>query len=285
MGRILAVNMRNSVAVGSNNGNLTRTQLLLIADGRHETRCGYAMKQELTENGIIWRRPEHLPAWHPKKSGELKTPTPLDLTRLRKDVLPAASMMEEVNEVTQQLLSLKFARSSEHSKVEKQDVLCQIRRHKYDCGSIEARIGMLTVKIRRLQDKMFVCKKNALERVHLQETIDRRNKLLRKLRNHDYKCFEWLIEKLEILHRPFPDPTERRSRKRSLRKLVQLYGKDLQEKRLAEYQEALEKKKEPFLKEKTETLRWIVETEASLGVPISVSVPGEETEESDTQGR
>lgn len=66
-------------------------------------------------------------------------------------------------------------------------------------------VSMLTVKIRRLQDKMFICKKNTQERVNLQETIDRRNKLLRKLRKQDYKRFEWLIEELGILHRPYPE--------------------------------------------------------------------------------
>lgn len=64
---------------------------------------------------------------------------------------------------------------------------------------------------------------------------------------------------------------------------MELYGEDLREKRLAEYQETLEKQKEPFLKEKAETLSWIAETEASLGVPISVSVPGRETEEAGSQ--
>lgn len=66
-------------------------------------------------------------------------------------------------------------------------------------------VAMLTVKIRRLQDKMLVCKKNTQERVSLQETIDRRNKLLRKLRKQDYKRFEWLIEELGVLHRPYPE--------------------------------------------------------------------------------
>lgn len=52
---------------------------------------------------------------------------------------------------------------------------------------------------------------------------------------------------------------------------------------MAEYQEALEKEKEPFLKEKAETLSWIAETEASLGVPISVSVPGKESDAQEEQ--
>lgn len=63
--------------------------------GHHDTRRGYAMRQELTENGIIWRRPEYVPSWNPKKSGDLKTRTPPDLTKLRMDILPAASIVNE----------------------------------------------------------------------------------------------------------------------------------------------------------------------------------------------
>lgn len=44
-------------------------------------------------------------------------------------------------------------------------------------------------------------------------------------------------------------------------------------KKLNEYKESLERQKEPFLKEKAETLKWIAETEKSLGLPVSVTVP------------
>lgn len=65
------------------------------------------------------------------------------------------------------------------------------------------------------------------------------------------------------------------ARKASIKKLVFLRGKELREKRLEEYRKTLEQQKEPFLKEKAETLRWIAETETSLGVPVSVTVPEE----------
>lgn len=61
-----------------------------------------------------------------------------------------------------------------------------------------------------------------------------------------------------------------------------MHGEDIKEKRLAEYREQLEKQKEPFQKEKAEILQWIAETETSLGVPVSVTVPDTTTQSSDT---
>jgi len=42
--------------------------------------------------------------------------------------------------------------------------------------------------------------------------------------------------------------------------------------RLDEYRRILEAKKEPFLKEKAETQKWIAETEQKIGLPVSVEV-------------
>ncbi|XP_045613948.2 small ribosomal subunit protein uS15m isoform X1 [Procambarus clarkii] len=237
----------------------------------------YAMRLELTEHGIKWRRPEYIPSWRPEKSGDLELHKDPDEMQPRIEVLPAKDMLDQVDEDTRKLLSLKFATHGESMKIKHYEMLRRVQRHQLDTSSMEVKIAALTVKIQNLQRVTFKCKKNIIERVRLQEMIDRRKKLLKNLRKADYKRFEWLLEELNLLYRPFPREYKWITRKDSLQKLVQMHGEELKEKRLAEYQAALELQKEPFLKEKVETLRWIAETETSLGVPVSVVVPEDPT--------
>nr|XP_053629107.1 28S ribosomal protein S15, mitochondrial-like [Cherax quadricarinatus] len=212
---------------------------------RSEQKRTYAMRLELTEHGIVWRRPEYVPSWKPEKSGDLDLHTDPDEGHARLQVLPSKWAMDEVDDITKKLLSLLVA--------------------------------MLTVKIRNLQRATFQWKKNTQERVRLLELIDRRKKLLKNLRRMDYRCFEWLLEELNILYRPFPRSYKWITRKDSLKRLVKMHGEDLRKNRLEAYQAALELQKEPFLKEKAETLQWIAETETSLGLPVSVTLPQDPT--------
>ncbi|XP_042238392.1 28S ribosomal protein S15, mitochondrial-like [Homarus americanus] len=235
-----------------------------------EQKRGYAMRLELTEHGIVWRRPEYVPSWKPEKSGDLEPHKDPDETLPRLCTLPTKSVLDEVDDVTKQLLSLKFSSHKEFVKIKKYETMRRIQRHQYDTSSMEVKISMLTVKIRNLQQATFRCKKNTFERVRLLELIDRRKKLLKFLRHNDYKRFEWLIEELNILYRPPPRYYRWITRKASLKNLVRMHGMALKKKRLAEYQKTLELQKEPFLREKAETLQWIAETEASLGVPVTV---------------
>jgi len=92
----------------------------------------------------------------------------------------------------------------------------------------------------------------------------------------DYKRFEWLIERLGILYRPPPAYFRWITRKTSLKKLVRMRYWSTRHERLEAYRKVLEAKKEPFMKEKAETLKWIAETEQKLGLPVSVEVPPSE---------
>lgn len=235
------------------------------------------MRLELTEHGIVWRRPEYVPSWKPEKSGDLDLHTDPDEGHARLQVLPSKWAMDEVDDITKKLLSLKFSTHDEFMKIARYKTMRKIQRHQYDTGSLEVKIAMLTVKIRNLQRATFQWKKNTQERVRLLELIDRRKKLLKNLRRMDYRCFEWLLEELNILYRPFPRSYTWITRKDSLKKLVKMHGEDLRKKRLEAYQAALELQKEPFLKEKAETLQWIAETETSLGLPVSVTLPQDPT--------
>lgn len=231
-----------------------------------------AMRLELTEHGIVWRRPEYVPSWKPEKSGDLETYKEVDKSRPIRSLLCVKEELESVDEDTRRLLSLEFHRKRESNKVVRDDLLKKIRRHQYDMGSMEVQIANMTCRIRVAQQVMEKDKKNVVIKVGLQELIDRRKKYLKHLRRMDYKRFEWLIERLGILFRPPPIYYRWVTRKASLKKLVRMHYYATRKERLDEYRKILEAKKEPFLKEKTETLKWIAETEKKLGLPISVKI-------------
>jgi len=232
-----------------------------------------AMRLELTEHGIIWRRPTYIPCWKPEKSGDLKEFEDVDKRRPNLSVECAKDALESVDEDTRRLLSLEFSPQRQSNIVQKRDVAKKIRRHQYDIGSMEVQISNMTCKIRVLQKRVAANKKHTEMRVHLKELIDRRRKYLKKLRRMDYKRFEWLLESLGIMFKPPPDYIRWITRKASLKKLVRLRYFDNRRERLEAYRKILEAKKEPFLKERAETLQWIAETEQKLGLPISVEVP------------
>lgn len=66
-------------------------------------------------------------------------------------------------------------------------------------------VAKQTVKIRSLQKHMMKFPKDKRSKVILKELIDKRKKFLKYLRRWDYKRFEWLLEKLDIVYRPPPE--------------------------------------------------------------------------------
>ncbi|KAG0712143.1 28S ribosomal protein S15, mitochondrial [Chionoecetes opilio] len=238
-------------------------------------RC-YAMRQELTEQNIVWRRPEHVPSWKPEKSGDLEPYEEPKLERTKIKFLPVKDALEKADDVTKLLLTLKYGTIFERVRATRYDVMRDVQRHQYDTGSMETTIAMLTVRIRKSQQELLTTtrglKHTVRQRVTLQETIAYRKKLLKHLRRMDYKKFEWVIAKLGILYRPPPRYVRFVTRKISLRKLVRHYGQDLRRERLEVYRLALEGRKADFQAEKAEALKWIAETETSLGMPVSVEV-------------
>jgi len=128
-----------------------------------------AMRLELTEHGVIWRRPEYVPSWKPEKSGDLKENEEVDKTRPIRSVMCAKDALESVDEDTRRLLSLEFSSKRESNAVLKDDVLKKIRQHQYDNSSMEVRIANMTLNIRHMQKTVAKNKKNTILRVKLQE--------------------------------------------------------------------------------------------------------------------
>jgi hypothetical protein len=75
----------------------------------------------------------------------------------------------------------------------------------YSCSTVAS----LTVKIRNLQyilQNDEIIRRNGGFRKACKEMTDKRKQYLNRLRNLDYKKFEWLIYNLSILYKPTPPP-------------------------------------------------------------------------------
>lgn len=65
-------------------------------------------------------------------------------------------------------------------------------------------VAYLTSQIHILRDMYYKDPKNGRIKTLLKESIEKRTKLLAKLRKVDYRCFEYLLEKLNLVFKPLP---------------------------------------------------------------------------------
>ena len=78
------------------------------------------------------------------------------------------------------------------------------QRHPLDYGSVEAKLAEMTATIRRFQQHMEQHPRDKRIKVSLKELIDKRKKFLKYLRRWDYRRFEWILEKLDLVYKPPP---------------------------------------------------------------------------------
>lgn len=129
----------------------------------------------------------------------------------------------------------------------------------------------MTAQIRAKQEYMLLFPRNKLEKVRLKELIDKRKKFLRYLRKWDYKRFEWLIEKLNIIFKPYPEKFHWITRKESLRKLTDLHCENVKQERLDAYKKDLESQQLDFLANKIKNLEFIKKEQMECRVPVTVA--------------
>lgn len=65
-------------------------------------------------------------------------------------------------------------------------------------------VARMTMIIRRLQQHIVEHPHDRRNRVVLKELIEKRTKRLKELRASDYKCFEWVLENLDLVYKPRP---------------------------------------------------------------------------------
>lgn len=122
-----------------------------------------------------------------------------------------------------------------------------------------------------MQDYMEKFPKHNLLKAELKELIDKRKKYLRILRKWDYKRFEWLVEKLNIVYKPYPEEFHWITRKDGLRKLAKIQCDDIKQERLDEYRKELQSQQLGFLIKKIENLEFIRNEQVECKVPVTVT--------------
>ncbi|XP_052893999.1 28S ribosomal protein S15, mitochondrial [Anopheles moucheti] len=227
----------------------------------------YALKSDLK---IKWVRPEKIPCYKPEKSGDLQSLPKFAGTELMKDYRESKEL-ESANEHVRNLFTLEHNRRREMVANFKDAMVRKVYRHDLDYGSMEAKLGLMTARIRSLQEFMEQFPRQSVVKVQLKELIDKRKRYLRYLRRWDYRRFEYMLEKLDLVYKPYPTHFHWITRKDSLRKLTNIHCEQIKETRLEEYRKQLESEQLDFLEKKLKTLEFIRKEQTECQVPVTVT--------------
>lgn len=129
----------------------------------------------------------------------------------------------------------------------------------------------MTAQIRLMQVTMDKFPRNKRVKVILKEMIEKRKKFLTKLRRWDYKRFEWVLEKLDLVYKAYPSYYHWVTRRESLTKLTDIHCDDIKNERLAAYRKQLESQQIDFLEKKLSNLEFIRKEQIECAVPVTVS--------------
>uniref|UniRef100_A0A182JE56 Small ribosomal subunit protein uS15m n=1 Tax=Anopheles atroparvus TaxID=41427 RepID=A0A182JE56_ANOAO len=227
----------------------------------------YALKSDLK---IKWVRPEKIPCYKPEKSGDLQALPQYAGTELMKDFRDSKEL-ESANEHVRNLFTLEHNRRREMVENFKEDMVRRVYRHELDYGSMEAKLGLMTARIRSLQEYMEKFPRQSVVKVQLKELIDKRKRYLRYLRRWDYRRFEYILEQLDLVYKPYPTHFHWITRKDSLRKLTTIHCDQIKENRLDEYRKHLESQQLDFLEKKLKTLEFVRQEQMECRVPVTVT--------------
>jgi len=234
---------------------------------------------------VKWERPVFIQTVNPKISGDVGGLQHfgidnLDLTQ-PKAGLEKSKNLQAASDDVKRVLSLEFARRRDLMDKLTQDVLKSVQRHPHDFSSDEVKITMKTIKIRNIQKyliDLYPYKNQPIKHV-LTHMISARRKQLGRLRENDYKKYEWLLEKLNLLYKPQPHdappgvtiPKENIARKASIEKLTDLWCSELRRHRMKALQNKLQEQQPEFLIKKAEKLSFILNEEKELGLEPTVT--------------
>lgn len=129
----------------------------------------------------------------------------------------------------------------------------------------------MTVSIRSMQEHMEAFPRDMKVKVELKLMIDQRKKFLGCLRTWDYRKFEWILEKLDLLYRPYPEKFHWITRKESLKKLCATHCEQVKQDKLEVYKMHLQSQQIGFLENKIKSLEHIREEQVACKVPITVT--------------
>ncbi|XP_055689135.1 28S ribosomal protein S15, mitochondrial [Lutzomyia longipalpis] len=227
----------------------------------------YAFKPEVP---IKWVRPEKICCTRPERSGDMVGSPSVDVT------LPVVEyedckLLETADEEVRKLFTLESFPAKKTAHYLRGNMKAEVQRHALDIGSMEARIADQTARIRRLQDIALQHPRNRKLKVFLKELIEKRTSYLGILRRWDYRRFEWLLDRLDLIYKPQPHEIPLVGRKYAIRKLTDKHCEDIREKKLTDYRQHLESQQIDFLKRKIENLQFILKEQEELKIPQTVT--------------
>ncbi|CAG0901259.1 unnamed protein product [Darwinula stevensoni] len=222
---------------------------------------------------VHWEIPKGVKKYAPEDTGDLEVFTP-NFQDSYPVWLQGCKLLETADETTKELLSLNYSKAPDQYESYQMNLSQRVQRHKLDLDSPEVQIAKMTARLRWLQWLMCTAEKRRCKnqfRGAVRKLMDQRRQALEMMRLSDYKCYEWVLEKLQIIHKPKPPIYINIQRRQSLRRLTSEYVYKLKkEKREALHQE-LKEKQEEFLREKIETLKWIMIEEGDLKVTPTIT--------------
>lgn len=132
-------------------------------------------------------------------------------------------------------------------------------------------VAKMTATIRRFQEHMEKFPRDKRIKVELKELIDKRKKFLKYLRRWDYKRFEWILEKLDLVFKPHPPAYHWITRKESLVKLTNIHCDELRTEKLESFKKTLKSQQIDFLEKKVKNLQFIRKEQIACNVPVTIT--------------
>uniref|UniRef100_A0A1A8SKP5 Small ribosomal subunit protein uS15m n=1 Tax=Nothobranchius rachovii TaxID=451742 RepID=A0A1A8SKP5_9TELE len=151
-----------------------------------------------------------------KKTGPVSQLDDLPPSLLKKDYA-AVPLAQSTDDLVKRLLSLELASHKEKLQLKKEQLIAKVQQDETDRDSVEVRVADLTARIRNYQEHLEKHRKDKANKRRMLMNIDRRKKLLKRLRLTNYNSFEKVCEQLGITY-TFPPEYYRRATKRWLAK-------------------------------------------------------------------
>lgn len=224
----------------------------------------------LADYNIKWVRPPNLSFADPKRSGDLGLTINVNPTDLIKKY-ENCKELQDASDVVKKLLTLEYHPRKELVNAKKEKTVQLVKRHILDYSSPEVTIAVMTHKIHYLQECFAQNPTSKLLKVVLKELIDKRKKLLKRLRVWDYKRYEWVLGRLNLVFKAGVKIPGKACRKDALRKLTQKHCDKIVEEKLNAYKEELKKQQKVFYEDKLEKLIFIQKEELQLGLEPTVT--------------
>lgn len=233
---------------------------------------GYLSRGAVTidDYKIKWTRPPRILISDPQQSGDMGLDITVKPTET-KLYYQNSKELENANDLVKKMFSVQFQSHKEFKNLKREKIIALVKRHMSDRGSAEVRIAAMTSEIHDLQKYMQEHPRNRRANVVLKELIEKRKRFLKLLRSWDYKRFEWILERLNLVYKPEPQKMGMISRKDSLRIATQNYCDDIVKKKRNQYKAELKEQQKSFYLEKAEKLEFILKEEIECGITPTVT--------------